>query len=452
MGSSWSSAAIKPAPNGYLSVEGTQITLNGKPFVLKGAALGGWMNMENFITGYTGHEHQLREAMLDVLGKDKYEFFFDKFLTYFFGEDDAKLFASLGLNCLRLPVNYRHFEDDMNPRVFKKEGLKHLDRVVDLHQADLDQVYDHKDFQDRTVKVWEHLAAHYKDNTWVAGYNPINEPTDRKYHRLNAFYDRIEKAIRASASQEPFEDISELTLYSGKKSTFAWDFSHFPKPLPNCVYACHDYSPQGTPEQIKEHEKMYAEKTEYMTTNKAGVFASWVCSPLVDMDSARYGNAEDGIPNWEEINKDRFAMLETQLDIYAKVKASWSIWLYKDIGFQGMTYVGEDTPYIKLLKPFLLKKKRLVPDAWGVDDIPVRALFEPLEKWLEENVPSIVDRYPQQYGTKLWLQRVVRETLLSEEMVKEYAGYFRGKGYDELDELAKSFSLVRETICREKSS
>lgn len=42
MGSSWSSAAIKPAPNGHLSVEGTQITLNGKPFVLKGAALGGW--------------------------------------------------------------------------------------------------------------------------------------------------------------------------------------------------------------------------------------------------------------------------------------------------------------------------------------------------------------------------------------------------------------------------
>jgi hypothetical protein len=40
-------------------------------------------------------------------------------------------------------------------------------------------------------------VQHYKDNTWVAGYNPINEPTDRKYHRLNAFYDRIEKAIRA---------------------------------------------------------------------------------------------------------------------------------------------------------------------------------------------------------------------------------------------------------------
>lgn len=36
------------------------------------------------------------------------------------------------MNCIRLPVNYRHFEDDMNPRVFKKAGLKHLDRVIDI--------------------------------------------------------------------------------------------------------------------------------------------------------------------------------------------------------------------------------------------------------------------------------------------------------------------------------
>lgn len=31
-----------------------------------------------------------------------------------------------------MQVNYRHFEDDMNPRVFKREGLKHLDRVIDI--------------------------------------------------------------------------------------------------------------------------------------------------------------------------------------------------------------------------------------------------------------------------------------------------------------------------------
>lgn len=87
--------------------------------------------MENFITGYPGHEKQHRAAMLKVLGQEKYDYFFDRFLTYFFTEEDAKFFASLGLNCLRIPFNYRHFEDDMNPRVLKKEGFKQLDRVVE---------------------------------------------------------------------------------------------------------------------------------------------------------------------------------------------------------------------------------------------------------------------------------------------------------------------------------
>jgi len=87
--------------------------------------------------------------MLKVLGPEKYEYFFDKWLEYFFtcverqtcyrmtatnesSDKDAEYFASLGLNCLRLPFNYRHFEDDMNPRVLKESGFKHLDRVVEL--------------------------------------------------------------------------------------------------------------------------------------------------------------------------------------------------------------------------------------------------------------------------------------------------------------------------------
>jgi hypothetical protein len=34
--------------------------------------------MENFITGYPGHEHQVRASLKKVLGEEKYEFFFDK--------------------------------------------------------------------------------------------------------------------------------------------------------------------------------------------------------------------------------------------------------------------------------------------------------------------------------------------------------------------------------------
>ena len=94
------------------------------------------ISMENFITGFAGHEAQHRAAMRRVLGEKNYEYFFDKWLEYFFTEADAKFFAELGLNCLRLPFNYRHFEDDMNPRVLKTSGFKHLDRVVDLVCSD----------------------------------------------------------------------------------------------------------------------------------------------------------------------------------------------------------------------------------------------------------------------------------------------------------------------------
>ena len=93
--------------------------------------------MENFITGYPGHECQHRAAMRQVLGEQNYEYFFDQWLTYHFQEDDAKFLNSTGLNCLRIPFNYRHFEDDMNPRVLKTSGFKHLDHVIDLVSARL---------------------------------------------------------------------------------------------------------------------------------------------------------------------------------------------------------------------------------------------------------------------------------------------------------------------------
>jgi aryl-phospho-beta-D-glucosidase BglC (GH1 family) len=118
---------------GILRVSGTQIVGDdGTPVILRGAGLGGWMNMENFITGFPGHEAEHRAAMKAVLGEENYEFFFDKWLEYFFTEEDAEFFAGLGLNAMRLPFNYRHLEDDMNPRVLKEEGFKHLDRVVEI--------------------------------------------------------------------------------------------------------------------------------------------------------------------------------------------------------------------------------------------------------------------------------------------------------------------------------
>jgi hypothetical protein len=70
-----------------------------------------------------------------------------------------------------------------------------------------------------------------------------------------------------------------------------------------------------------------------------------------------YQNEDDGLADWEKINTSRYHVLKTQLGIYAKNNTSWSIWLYKDLGFQGMQYVKKDTAYMKRMAPFLKKKK-----------------------------------------------------------------------------------------------
>src|ERR1700730_17508551 len=116
------SAVTSPA----LKVVGNQIrNADGQAVTLRGFGLGGWMNMENFITGYPANEQAQREAIRKVLGPELYELFFDRFLEYFFTEDDARFVSSLGLNLVRLPINYRHFEDDMRPFELNEQGFKH---------------------------------------------------------------------------------------------------------------------------------------------------------------------------------------------------------------------------------------------------------------------------------------------------------------------------------------
>ena len=39
---------------------------DGKPLLLRGVCLGGWLNMENFITGYSANETLMRREVREV--------------------------------------------------------------------------------------------------------------------------------------------------------------------------------------------------------------------------------------------------------------------------------------------------------------------------------------------------------------------------------------------------
>lgn len=413
--------------------------------------------MENFISGYAGHEHQHRAAMLEVLGQEKYEFFFDKFLEYFFTEADAKFFASLGLNCIRLPFNYKHFEDDMNPRILKESGFKHLDRVIDLcakhhiytildmhalpggqnpdwhsdNPSNYAAFWEHKDFQDRTIWLWCELAKHYKNNTWIAGYNPINEPCDPLHVRLPAFYERLESAVRAI-------DPHHILWVDG--NTFSMEWNGFEKVLPNTAYALHDYTTMGFPtgerykgtkEQRIKLERQFLRKAEFPRAKKTvawnGEFGPVYADPKLDS-------------NADEINQERYYLLGAQLEIYDKYQIPWSIWLYKDIGVQGMVYTNPESKWNKTIQPFLDKKRAYQLDAWGkYPSEQVSDVLKPFIKWIDEICPRAKSLYPTPWATERHLERATLQTFLSQAFAVEFAELFRGMTLEDLEECARSF-------------
>ncbi|MDT0300899.1 glycoside hydrolase family 5 protein [Streptomonospora wellingtoniae] len=435
-----------------LSVRGsTLVDRNGTTVVLRGFGLGGWMNMENFITGYPANEEAHRRSVRRVLGERRYHLFFDRFLEYFFTEEDARYIASLGLNLVRLPINYRHFEDDMRPFEIDESGFRHLDRVVDLcarhgiytiidlhalpgyqnqhwhsdnptHRALL---WQHKHFQDRTVHLWEAIARRYRGNPWVAGYNPINEPADPSEEMIMPFYARLYEAIRA-------HDPDHVIFLEGNR--YSQDFHIFGEPWENVVYTNHDYAlpgfvdggpypgvSRGTYVDREVLEETFRRRSAYMLERGLHV---WV---------GEFGPVYTGDP---EADAMRYRVLRDQLEIYRRYGASWAVWLYKDIGLQGVACAAPDSAWMRRVEPMLRKKARLGADSWGGTEEGITEVMGPIRELFAREFP---DYAPFPFGAPRDIQELVRHILLSEPMVEEFAELFRGVTDEEIDTLMRSF-------------
>ena len=291
--------------------------------------------------------------------------------------------------------------------------------------------WDFKDHQDRTVWLWEQLATHYKDNPWIAGYNPINEPCDPEHVRLPAFYERLEPAIRKI-------DPHHILWLDG--NTFAMEWKGFSRVLPNSAYALHDYTMmgfptgerfQGTPEQKTKLEGQFLRKAQFQRNHKTvawnGEFGPVYADPRIDIDA-------------HVINQERYNLLGAQMAIYDKYQIPWSIWLYKDIGVQGMVYTDPESIWNKTIQPFLDKKRRLQLDAWGkYPSKEVEDVLNPFVKWIDSVCPEAKETYPTPWATERHILRATLQTFLSQALEIEFASLFKDFTFEQLDEAAKSF-------------
>jgi len=436
----------------WLRVSGDQIVdQKGDTVLLRGFGLGGMLHMENFIDGYPANEEAMREGLMKVLGEKKYDLYFDTFLKSYFTESDAAYIHSLGLNLVRIPINYHLFEDDMNPRVIKEGAFQYLDSVIalcarhqiytiiDLHALPGSQnqhwhsdnpthvasFWLQKDFQDRAIHLWEVLAERYKNQAWVAGYDLINEPADPTGEKLFPYYKRLRDAIRTI-------DRDHILFLEGDR--YATDFSKFTEVWNNVVYTNHDYAVPGfisggdypgiTGGKYYDKdtlERDFLKKSEFMFSRHVPL---WV---------GEFGPVYTGDSKKDDM---RYQILKDQLAYYNKYNVSWCIWLYKDMGLQAIMHQKSSTPYMKLVSGFLAKKDSLGADAWGSTDRNIRQVIAPLEELLQKELPEY-NPYP--HGQKSQISLMVRHILIAEALVPEYCNLFKGLSDEQLTALAQSF-------------
>lgn len=369
---------------GFLQVKGEYIVDDsGKKVFLRGVCFGGWLNMENFITGYTGAESSVRQAIKDELGEERYQAFFTSLLDSFITEGDFIFLREIGATVVRIPFNYRHFEDDSNPGKYNPSGFYYLDRaiewgkkhniyiILDLHAAPgwqnqgwhsdnpygIALLWGNRDYQERIKNLWVYIAEHYKDEPQVAGYNLLNEPNAPNMEILNKLYKEWTEAVRTV-------DKKHIIFIEGNR--YSQVFDGLDEPFDdNLVYSSHNYT-------IATHNarkypgyvgNVYADKNwmeeTFLERNK------WILEHKRPSWVGEFGALFDGPVNSPtNADKARLMALKDQLEVFNKYEQHWTIWTYKDVGVQGLVVPRPDCEYMERIEPILGLKKKLGLDPW----------------------------------------------------------------------------------------
>ncbi|MFW6238449.1 MAG: glycoside hydrolase family 5 protein [Halanaerobiales bacterium] len=377
---------------GFLEIRGNRIVdEKGEEIFLRGVNFGGWLNMENFISGYIGAESSLKEAIRKELGEERYQAFFESFLDAFISEGDFEFLSDIGANVVRLPFNYRLFEDDMYPGEYLERGFEYIDRAVewarkyniyiilDFHALPgwqnrgwhsdnphhISLLWDNRDFQERVKGIWEFIAGRYSEEKIIAGYDLMNEPEAPSIEILNDFYCELVQTIRTV-------DKNHIIFLEG--NNYASEFEGFNISYDdNLALSSHNYttvthSGRRYPGPVVKNSsypsgKVYADK-EWLE-NKFKETNSWMLEIDKPCLVGEFGALFDGeVNNPLPADLERLKALKDQLEIFNKYEQHWTIWTYKDVGVQGLVVSDSDSEYRKRIRPVNKMKQELGLDGW----------------------------------------------------------------------------------------
>lgn len=197
---------------GFLRTEGTRIVDGrGRPVLLRGVGLGGWMLQEGYMLqlGAVGQQHRIRAKLAQLVGPERTAAFYRAWLDSYVTQADVDAIAAAGFNSIRLPLHYDLLtlpverEPAPGRDTWLPDGFARIDRLVgwaraaglyvilDLHAAPGGQgsdlpiadrdpakpsLWDSPENRRKTVALWRELARRYADEPAIGAYDLINEP------------------------------------------------------------------------------------------------------------------------------------------------------------------------------------------------------------------------------------------------------------------------------------
>ena len=223
------STAAAPAP--WIHASGTSfVDEAGLAVRLRGINLGNWLTIEGWLCGLNDavepgrdipDEWTLWTICEERFGREQTARLIRAWHDAWMTETDFRQIKAAGFDFVRLPF-WHAWLDPADAPAGVADGFDRLDAAItrakshglrvllDLHGAPGSQNdWDHSGvskrnllfkvpgYRDRTVDAWKRLAARYKDEPVVWGYDLLNEPNGGRPEDLHAFHDRLYREIRA---------------------------------------------------------------------------------------------------------------------------------------------------------------------------------------------------------------------------------------------------------------
>lgn len=344
------------APN-FIHAEGTRLLdAQGERFAVKGINLGNWLVPEGYMFEFKRQRAptEIAGVIAALIGPQDAARFWTQFHDDYIAQADIRFIKAAGFNTVRVPLHWRLFvtpgdAEDGSADQFAGPGWVLLDRlvqwcrdadlrlIIDLHAAPGGQTgVNHDDgsgfpltfyvprYRALTVALWKALAAHYRDEPAILGYDLLNEPispySDEAYlnPRLEPLYREIVAAIRSV-------DTHHVVLLAGGQ--WSTSFAMFGRPFDgNAVYTYHKFWARPTRDALQDYLNF---------SNRWNV-------PILIGETGEYNDA------WNE----KFRELHERLGI------GWIFWPYKSLDTQ--------TAVVSIAKP---KGWDLIAKVGSVDTI-----------------------------------------------------------------------------------